>query len=269
MKKIVHKIHAFLTAIILISVAVPFLPLIVSSFSSVWRWPELLPATYHLRAWDYVLSGNAGTWSSIWTSIIIAVITTMINVILAIPAGSSLARMKFSGKKVVEAVIYAPLIIPPFVAIMGMHLIFIRLGLIETIGGVVIAHIVPSLPYMVRALTISYRTLGNQWEEQAKMLGASWFQRLRHITIPHIMPGIVAGSSLSILISLSQYLITFLVGSGQVITLPIILFPFINGGDQAVGSAYTLLFVGIALLTLFGMDLLLRQYYRRNVKVNQ
>ncbi|WP_256204198.1 hypothetical protein [Planococcus faecalis] len=67
---------------------------------------------------------------------------------------------------------------------------------------------------------------------------------------------------MSILISLSQYLITFIIGSGQVVTLPILLFPFISGGDPAVASAYSLLFAGVAILTLFGMDLALKRYYQ-------
>lgn len=109
---------------------------------------------------------------------------------------------------------------------------------------------------------ISYNTLSIDWEDQARMLGAGPLSRFRHVVLPHLLPGIAAGASLSILISLSQYLITFIIGSGQVVTLPILLFPFISGGDPAIASAYSLLFAGIAILTLIGMDVVLKRYYQ-------
>jgi putative spermidine/putrescine transport system permease protein len=268
MKKTTHILHLLITFVIIISIAIPFLPLILSSFSFGWRWPEVIPHSFSLRAWEYVFSGSSGTWTSVRNSLQIAFIVTIINMILAIPAANALARMKLKGKWIIEGFIYAPIIIPPFVAVMGMHMTFIRFGLTETITGVVLAHITPTLPYMVRALIVSYSTLGFQWEDQARMLGAKSFQRFCHVVLPHLLPGIIAGSSLSILISLSQYLITFLVGSGQVMTLPLILFPFISGGDPAIGSAYTLLFAGMAVLALLGLDLLLKKYYRKKMPIH-
>lgn len=126
----------------------------------------------------------------------------------------------------------------------------------------------PTLPYMIRALVVSFSTLSLQWEEQARMLGAGPLQRFRHVVFPHLLPVIAAGASLSILISLSQYLITFLVGEGQVMTLPLILYPFISGGDPAVGAVYTLLFAGMAATALWGMNLLLKQYYGKRSRIH-
>jgi putative spermidine/putrescine transport system permease protein len=248
--------------------SIPFVPLLLSSVSSGWRWPEVIPHAFSFRAWSYVLSESAGTWPAVGNSLKIAFIVTIINILLAIPAANALARMKMKGKWLVETIIYAPIIIPPFVAVMGMHMTFIRLGLTGTVTGVVLAHIVPTLPYMVRALSISYRTLGFQWEEQARMLGAGGFQRFIHVVLPHILPGIIAGSSLSVLVSLSQYLITFLVGSGQVMTLPLLLFPFISGGDQAIGSAYTILFAMMAVVLLALMDGLLKKHYSKKMRMH-
>lgn len=221
----------------------------------------MIPHSFSLRAWEYVFSPISGTWNAAGNSLLISFIVTMINLILAIPAANALARMKLKGKWLIEGIIYAPIIIPPFIAVMGMHMTFLRLGLTETKSGVVLAHIIPTLPYMVRALVISYSTLGLQWEDQARILGAGRFQRFWHVVLPHLLPGIIAGCSLSVLISLSQYLITFLVGGGQIMTLPLIMFPFISGGDPAIGSAYTLLFAGMAILALLMMDLLLKRYY--------
>ncbi len=258
---------SWLTRIILIVVlflfiGLPFFLLLLSSISFGWQWPNILPESFSFRSWKYV-AGSSDTWQAVRSSLLIAIVVTAVNILLAVPAAKSLVRNQLRAKWLFEAVIFAPIVIPPFVAVMGIHLTFLRLGLTETVLGVILAHISPTLPYMVRAVVISYNTLSVDWEEQARMLGAGAISRFYHVVLPHIMPGIAAGASLSILISLSQYLITFIIGSGQVITLPILLFPFISGGDPALASAYSLLFAGIAILALLGMDAGLKKYYQK------
>lgn len=243
-------------------IILPFVPLLLASVSYGWRWPNILPETFSLRAWEHILTSSSGTWQAVSISLLIAGIVTAVNIMLALPAANALVRNKFTGKWLAQAIIFAPIVIPPFVSVMGIHLTFLRLGLTETIFGVILAHLSPTLPYMIRAIMISYQTLSVEWENQAKMLGAGPIARFFHVVLPHLMPGIAAGTSLSMLISLSQYVITFLIGSGQVVTLPILLFPFISGGDPSIASAYSLLFAAMAILTLAVMDVALKKYYR-------
>lgn len=268
MVRMVHRMHVFVTVLLVLLITVPLIPLVLSSLSHGWTWPSIFPAAWSLRGWRYVFVGNAGTWSAVWVSLEIAVMVTAINLVLIVPAANAIARWPFRGKLLVQAILFTPLVVPPFVSTMGMYITFIRLNLTETVVGVILAHIVPTLPYMVRALVISFSTLGFEWEEQAQMLGAGRFQRLLHVVFPHIFPGILAGASLSILVSLSQYLITFLIGGGQVTTLTLLMFPFINGGDPVIGSAYTLLFVAMAGIALFLMDFSLKRYYGQKIRVH-
>ncbi|MGM0898043.1 MAG: ABC transporter permease [Bacillota bacterium] len=250
-----------LCMLLVLFIVLPFIPLILMSVSFGWQWPDVLPESFSLRAWEYVLTGPE-TWQAVAVSVWIAFAVTALNILLAIPAANAFARYPIRGKWLFEAVIFAPIIIPPFVAVMGIHLTFLQFGLTETVFGVVLAHVSPTLPYVVRAVTISYQTLSTDWEDQARMLGAGPFSRAYHVVLPHLLPGIVAGASLSILISLSQYLITFIIGAGQVVTLPILLFPFISGGDPAVASVYSLLYAVIAISALLAMDLALKKYYQ-------
>ncbi|MCP2034420.1 putative spermidine/putrescine transport system permease protein [Planomicrobium sp. HSC-17F08] len=262
MKGFPRFIKALLFLFLFAFIVFPFIPLILSSVSYGWQWPNVLPESFSLRAWEYVLFGSSDALRAIGVSLLIALIVTAVNVVLAVPAANALARYQIKGKWLMEAVIFAPIVIPPFVAVMGIHLTFLQIGLTETMLGVVLAHISPTLPYVVRAVIISYNTLSTDWEDQARMLGAGAFSRFYHVVLPHLLPGIAAGASLSILISLSQYLITFIIGSGRVVTLPILLFPFISGGDPAIASAYSLLFAAMAIGTLLALDFALKRYYR-------
>ncbi|MBX0316266.1 ABC transporter permease [Planococcus glaciei] len=267
MKSLTRFTKALFFLFLFFFIVFPFIPLVLSSVSYGWQWPHVLPESFSLRAWEYVLFGSSDAFRAIGMSLWIALIVTAVNVVLAVPAANALVRHQIKGKWLVEAILFAPIVIPPFVAVMGIHLTFLRLGLTETILGVVLAHISPTLPYVVRAVIISYNTLSTDWEDQARMLGAGAFSRFYHVVLPHLLPGIAAGASLSILISLSQYLITFIIGSGQVVTVPILLFPFISGGDPAIASAYSLVFAAMAIAALLGLDFALKSYYRNKKTV--
>lgn len=261
-KKVFDEIIFIILNLIIFIVILPFVILLLMSFSGGWKWPEVFPHTFNLRAWKYVLFETSGTIKAVKTSLQIALTVCSINLFLAIPAGNALGRYDFRGKKAIQIVLIMPIIIPPIVVMMGMYKSFIRLGLTESILGVVIAHIIPTLPYMIRAVTVSYRNLGFRWEEQAKMLGSNRINRFVHVTLPFLLPGIIAGCSLTILISLSQYIITMLIGGGQISTLPIIMFPYINGGDESIGAVYSVIFAFVAFVTLRILDFFLNKYYR-------
>ncbi|PTX64721.1 putative spermidine/putrescine transport system permease protein [Melghirimyces profundicolus] len=260
-RRLFHRFHRVAVFLFILFIVVPFIPLLLWSVSAGWRWPHVLPESFSLRAWTYLFSPSSGLWESMGVSLQVAIVVTLINLLIAVPAANALARYRFWGKRGVEALMYAPLVVPPYVAIMGLHLTFIRWNVTETVAGVVLAHLVPTLPYMLRPLVISYRTLGFQWEDQARMLGASAWARFRHVVLPHLLPGIAAGVGLSLLVSLSEYLLTLLIGGGLIRTFPLLLFPFLNGGDPAIGAALSLVFAGMTAGLLITTEWLLRRCY--------
>ncbi|WP_342528728.1 ABC transporter permease subunit [Chryseomicrobium sp. FSL W7-1435] len=239
----------------------PFLPALLASFGGVWRFPTLIPEGVSFRAWEAVFSPNSKTISAILLSLWIAFWVTLINIVVGVPAAYALTRRSLRFQSLIEAVLLAPIFVPALAAVMGIHLTFLRLGLTETVLGVILVHLAPSMPYVIRAAMISFQTLNKDAEDAARILGARRWQRFIHVMLPHLVPGLTAGLVLSMLISLSQYSVTLLIGAGQVITLPILLFPFLNGGDPAIGAAYTLVFSAVALALFLVLDGGLRSYY--------
>lgn len=239
----------------------PIITMLVTSFALRWPFPDILPKAFNSEAWDYVLHENMDTYRSLWTTILIGIVTVFINIVVGLPAADALGRYKFKGKPLFELLISLPIVLPPLAIILGLHRTFLRLGLTESMLGVILANVIPTLPYMVRALSVGYESMGFKLEEQAKMLGANRLQRITQIIIPSLMPSLVAGSSLCILISASQYVSVLLIGGGLVKTVPIIMFPFLVGGNQAVGSAYGFLFSGMALVLLLAMNNIMKYVY--------
>lgn len=252
-------------ALLLILVTIWFLPIVtmvITSFSNRWVYPDIVPKAVNTDAWRYVLLENMDTYTSLQLTICIALCTILINIVIGIPAADALGRYQFKGKTMAEILISLPIVLPPIAIMLGLHRTFLRLGLTESIFGVVLANVIPTLPYMVRSLSIGFESMGFHFEEQAQMLGATKLQRLFYIIIPSLIPSLVAGSSLCILISASQYLSVLIIGGGLIKTVPVIMFPFLSGGNQAIGSAYGFLFSTMALVLLIIMDIVVRGFYK-------
>lgn len=259
------KSNLGLKLLFLLVVVIPIFLLIIMSFTTRMHFPNLLPDGLTLKWWSYLLFDNDKTLKIIVDTLLIALITVIINLVISIPAASALGRYDFKGKIIIQGIIMLPIMVPSMVVMMGVYKNFIRLGLTETLLGVAISHVLPSVPYMIEAIRVSYSEMDEGYLHQAKMLGASDFQVFRKVTLFFIMPGIVSGTILTVLISMSQYGITQLVGGGYIETIAVAMYPFISGMRLGVGAVISLLFGAIAIIIMICLDIFLKWYYR-NVK---
>ncbi|HYG56726.1 MAG TPA: ABC transporter permease subunit [Symbiobacteriaceae bacterium] len=237
----------------------PLLPLVLWAFAPAWPWPRLLPARLGMQAWQYLLSPGPGVLQAALTSAGLALLVTLACVAIGLPAGLALGRHTFPGRTAVEVLVLLPLLVPPMAWSVGVHYLFVRLGLTDSLAGVWLAHLVPALPYMVRTVGAAAATLGMRAEEVGRTLGAGPWQAFRLITLPRLVPALLAGSALTFLVSLSQYLLTLLIGGGAVSTLPVVLMPFLTGADRSLAAALSLVFCGVGALFLWLTELLLRR----------
>lgn len=236
--------------LLVVWLVLPIIPLVIWSFARGWRFPDLLPQDWSLQAWDVALSSRSGVLESLATTTLIAAFATALSILIGVPAGRALGLHTFRGKTLVELVILAPIIVPGIAVALGLHAVFLRLGLTNTIAGVVLVHLIPTLPYMTLVMAGIFANYDTAFEQQARSLGASPFQTFRHVTLPAILPGIVVGGLFSFLVSWSQYILTLLIGGGRVITLPILLFNFAASGRNDITGAIALIYIlpGVVIL---------------------
>ena len=238
---------------VLVTVLLPFLPLLLWSISEKWFYPDLLPQSFGPRAWTYVF-GTAGSQivSGLFTSFSLALVTTFISLLLGIPAGRALGLYDFAGKRFISLLLILPIIIPPLSVAMGLHLWFLRLGLAETFTGVVLIHLTFCLPYTIFVIWGVFTDYNPDYEEQARSLGATPAKIVMQVMGPLILPGITVAALFSFLLSWSQYLSTLIIGGGKMLTLPILLFSLMNSGDRPVAAAVSLVFILPAFIALLG-----------------
>lgn len=217
---------------------VPFIPLIIASFSFRWHWPEVFPSEWIRDArevapfpigWDYLFSPVSNLGPAFANTVFIAAVTAALAVAISLPAAVAIARYDFPGKSAVEFFLLTPVIVPQIAVGMGMLILFTRLGVAGTYAGVILAHLVPSTPYAVRILTAVFQNLDPDYEAQARTLGAGPWAAFRHAVLPMVLQGIVTAALFSFLISANVFLLTFLISRGRLETLPTMLFSRIEG----------------------------------------
>ena len=242
------------------ALAGPFTLLVIASVSFRWAWPDLLPSSWWWQergdarlplAWDYVFSPVSGTLTALLNTVLIAVVVTVLATLICLPTAQALAT-GVPGSRVVEFFLLTPLLVPEVAVGLGVLVLFSQLGLAGSYTGVVLAHLIPTVPYTVRVLTASFQGLDRDLEAQARVLGAGPFRTFWSVTLPLVLPGIVAAGLFAFLVSSNVFLLTFLVGRGEIVTLPTLLFAKLSAGGVldpvAAGLALLASLPGVALL---------------------
>lgn len=250
-----------------IASALPLVSLVVLACSAQWPFPCLLPAvitTDHI--FRILLSPRLS--EAVTTSVALAVCTTAVTLLLVFPAAKAAGLYNFPGKEALKLMALLPVMVPAATVTMGLHYVMIRAGLAGTMLGVVVVHTVFAIPYAFRILMHVFELMGERHEEQAAMLGAGPLLVFSAITLPLVMPGMVAAATMSFIISFSQYITTFMIGGGRLLTVPLLLVPHVQGGELHVAAVYSLVFIFTALAALILLQVLVRRYYRETYFLN-
>lgn len=219
-------------------------------------------------------------WEAIRLSLRIAAVAMIASLPFGVAVAFLLARGRFPGRTLVDGIVHLPLVMPPVVTGYLLLLMFGRRGPIgrfleETFGivlafrwtGAALACAIMGFPLMVRAIRLSIDAVDGRLEAAASTLGASRAAVFVTITLPLILPGILAGMVLSFARALGEFgaTITFvgnIPGATQTIPTAIYTYTQVPGGD--VGALrLTAISVAIALAALIASDVLARRVTRR------
>ena len=108
-------------AVLIVWLVLPLVPLAIWSFARGWRFPDLLPQQWSLKAWTYALSDASGVLDSLGLTIGISLAATVLSILIGVPAGRALGMYEFRGKQVVELMILAPTIVPGIAVALGIR----------------------------------------------------------------------------------------------------------------------------------------------------
>ena len=243
-----HWILKLILATAALCILLPAALIALWSVTARWPWPDLLPERYTLRTVQELLLGSARLPQLLFSSITLAGGVAVLGTLVALLTARATELFSFPGKGLVRLCSLLPLLIPGTVFAIGIHLTLLRLGLADTVAGVLLVHLTVALPYCITILSDVTRAVGVGLEEQAAVLGAPPLRAFCSATLPGLLPGVLSSMSMAFTLSYSQYFTTLIVGGGRVRTLALVLVPYIQSGDRPLASAYSVAFVGSALL---------------------
>ena len=236
-----HPISRGIVMLALICILIPLVVLGVWCFAERWAWPDLLPQVFSLRSLRELFSSQA--LGVLHSSVMLSAAVAVLSVAVSILTARAITFYEFRGRELLLFCSMLPLIVPTTVFGMGIHLLLIRLGLSDTVPGVILVHVICALPYTVTLLTDSTRAVGKKLEEQARVLGAGSLRAFWSVSFPALLPAICSALAMAYITSFSQYFLTLLIGGGNVRTFTVIMVPYLQNGDRTLAAGYTALFV--------------------------
>ncbi|WP_454052003.1 extracellular solute-binding protein [Clostridium sp. Marseille-Q7071] len=223
-KNLLSKIYA---ALVYGFLYLPILVLVVFSFNK-----SKLNATWSgfTLDWYRSLLNNAQILEALKNSLIIAFVSTFFAVVIGTLAAIGMYRYKFKGKKVMEGLLYIPVVIPEIVMGISMLAFFSLLNLEAGLLTLILAHITFCIAYVIIVVRARLDGFDIALEEAALDLGATPWQTLTKVTLPVISPGIIAGGLLAFTLSLDDVIISFFASGPDSNTLPLKIFSMVKFG---------------------------------------
>ena len=237
--------------LVLAFILLPLVAVVLDSFNSVTY--SVFPTVGFSLQW-YSKALFSGYFAAPFTySAIIAITATLISVGIGFFASLALVRHEFKGKGVLSVFFLSPLIFPTFIFGLGSLIFFFDLGIFGSFESILVAHVVIVSPYVIRVLSSSLVSFDQRLEEAAQSLGANRFVTYTRVTLPMILPGLVAASMFSFVISFDEIAATiFLLRPTGFVTLPVAMFNYVETyNDPTIAALSTLLMLlSVAILVV-------------------
>jgi putative spermidine/putrescine transport system permease protein len=234
--------------LVLSFLALPAFAVIPVSFTDT-RYLALPQEHWSLQHWRTFVSSS--DWvDSIWQSLWIAAVSTL----AAGTAGTLCAvgcwRLGSRLSERVRGLMILPMAVPTIVYALGVYRIYVDLDLVGTALGVVLAHSVTGLPYVVLTVSASLSNLDPRLEQAARGLGASLGQTLRHVIVPNILPGVLSGAIFAFIHSWDELVVVIFIGGRALFTLPRRMWDGINDNLDPVIAVVATAMILFTLLVL-------------------
>jgi putative spermidine/putrescine transport system permease protein len=181
---------------------------------------HLSPDAFSLR-WYASFFGDSRWLVATGNSFFVAAASTILATSLGTMASLGLRDERLAGRRFIQALILAPMIVPIIITAAGTYMVFSAVGLVDSLLGLVIAHTVLGVPFVVVTVSASLTGFDRSLERAGLILGAGPWLVFRRITLPLILPGVLAGAVLAFVNSLDEVVVAlFITPSPQFYTIP-------------------------------------------------
>ncbi len=258
-KKIFPKLYL---CIMMAFFYLPIIYVIVFSFNNTRSLSNF--TGFSLRWYEQMLR-NRTMMESIYYTIIIAILATVISTIVGTLTAIGLSRSKRIIKESITQVNNLPMLNPEIVTAIGLMLFFTSLNVQFGFGTLLIAHIIFCIPYVILSIMPKLRQLDDNLAEAALDLGCTPFQALIKVIIPQIMPGIVSGALIAFTMSFDDFVISYFVTGPGINNISTYVYSSVKRINPSVNALSTIIVLGITVvLIMVNVIPLIRERKKKN-----
>jgi putative spermidine/putrescine transport system permease protein len=209
---------------------------ILDSFATQWlrTWlPVAFTSKWYLSAWDEFQLGSVliTTFEIVFTVVVLAGV-------LGVTAAYAMARRDFPGKRLVMLVFLLPLLVPPITYGIPMTTVLYQTGVGGTFWGVVLANLVPTVPFVILVMIPFIEQIDPKIEAAARVFGAGTIRLFLHVLLPMLVPGILASLLLVLVRTIAMFELSFLAAGPTSQTLVVVLYYSVfASGVRAIQSS--------------------------------
>ncbi|KKI17150.1 polyamine ABC transporter permease [Leucobacter sp. Ag1] len=214
------------------------------------------PESWSLRWYESFFSNPAWT-SALGNSLLIGLLVALLATVLGLLAALGLRALTSKrASSTLRIGLLAPMVVPGIVVAIGLYSVFLKLGLVGTLVGFVLAHTVLALPFTVIAITAGFAGFDDRLELAALSLGASRLKTFFSVTLPNIIPGLVSGALFAFVTSFDEVMLSLFIKSPYLNTLPVLMYASVTRDtDPTLAAAATVILVLITTLVIVALVL--------------
>jgi putative spermidine/putrescine transport system permease protein len=211
------------------------------------------PSSFSLQ-WFERLFSNEFIRNGIKTSLLLAVTTTLISTVIGVTAALAIHRREFNGKALLTAFLFSPIIVPAVVIGFAILLVFTLVDIRVAFLRLLAAHVIITLPFVIRAVMASLAGLRPSLVEAAMSLGATEGKAFFTVTLPLVRPGIVAGMIFAFALSMDDVAASLFLTDQKTVTLPVVLVSLMRANFDLTLAAAAVLLVAVTMVIVFVLD---------------
>ncbi len=241
-----------LTALFVGFLTVPILLPVLMSFSdsAILSFP---PKGFSLRWYAKILS-DGEFLTSLWLSIKLGLMATLISLALGTLAALGLRRLPAAYGAPVRSLVMSPMVMPTLVTGIALLQFFNRMHSSAAFTHLLVGHVVITAPYVVRTVTASIQQMAPAIEDAARTLGAGPLSCFRHVTLPQIRPGILVGGIFVFILSFDNYPVSMWLADAQNMPLPLTAYRYIQRFFDPTVAAISTVMIVISLGAVVAME---------------
>lgn len=238
--------------LVLILLYLPIVVVVLYSFNAnTSRYPNEFTG-FSLQFYRALFKDTKGLLGALKTSLVLAVSSCGISMVIGTLGAVGMARRKFRGQGAVETLSMLPIMVPEIILGMAFLAVFTAVGLRFGMGTLILAHVSFCTPYIFIIVKGRLAGMDPSLEEASRDLGASPARTFFEITLPLIMPGVLSGVMLAFAMSLDDFVISFFVTGATTMTLPLKIYSSVKTGvSLQVNALCTLILAVVAIAMAF------------------